>query len=53
MINMSFQILDNNNPWYPHVSIMNNNVKYIMESATLELKSDIVEGTFIEIIDQS
>jgi hypothetical protein len=53
MLSMSFQILDNDNPWYPHVAIENNSVKYIMESATLELKSDIVQGTFIEIIDQS
>ena len=50
---MSFQILDNNNPWYPHVAIENNDVKYIMESATLEINNDIVQGTFIEIIDQS
>jgi hypothetical protein len=53
MLSMSFQILDNNNPWFPHVAIENNGVKFIMETATLELKSDIVQGTFIEIIDQS
>jgi hypothetical protein len=53
MLNMSFQVLDNDNPWYPHVAIENNNVKFIMETATMELKSDIVQGTFIEIIDQS
>ena len=53
MLSMSFQILDNNNPWYPHVAIENNDVKFIMETATMELKTDIVQGTFIEIIDQS
>lgn len=53
MVNMSFQILDNNNPWMPHIGIENDSVKYIMESANLDLLTDIVDGTFIEIVDQS
>ena len=32
---------------------LNNNVTYIMENATLDLQTDIVDGTFVEITDQS
>lgn len=53
MVGMKFQILDKDNPWFPHLAISNNNVTYIMENATLDLQTDIVDGTFVEIIDQS
>jgi hypothetical protein len=53
MVGMKFQILDRDNPWFPHLAIINNSVTYIMENATLDLKTDIVDGTFVEITDQS
>ena len=53
MVNMSFQTLDLDEPWYPHKAIENNGNTYIMESATFDLLTDIVNGTFVQIIDQS
>lgn len=53
MVNMSFQILDIDEPWYPHKAIETDGLVYIMESANLDLLTDIVSGTFVQIIDQS
>lgn len=53
MVNMSFQTLDLDEPWYPHKAIENDGNTYIMESATFDLLTDIVNGTFVQIIDQS
>lgn len=53
MVGMKFQILDRDNPWFPHLAILNNSITYIMENATLDLQTDIVDGTFVEITDQS
>lgn len=53
LVSMQFQILDKNNPWYPHLAIENDSIVYIMENASLDLTTDIISGTFVEIIDQS
>jgi len=53
MVSMSFQILDLNEPWYPHKAIEVDGLTYVMESASLDLQTDIVSGTFVQIIDQS
>lgn len=53
MVSMSFQMLDLNEPWYPHKAIETDGLTYIMESASLDLLTDIVSGTFVQIIDQS
>jgi len=53
MVNMSFQTLDLDEPWYPHKAIETDGNTYIMESATFDLLTDIVNGTFVQIIDQS
>ena len=53
MVSMSFQMLDLNEPWYPHKAIEVDDLKYVMESASLDLLTDIVSGTFVQIIDQS
>lgn len=53
MVNMSFQILDIDEPWYPHKAIETDGLTYVMESANLDLLTDIVSGTFVQIIDQS
>lgn len=52
MVSMSFQMLDINEPWYPHKAIETDGLTYIMESANLDLLTDIVSGTFVQIIDQ-
>ena len=53
MVSMSFQMLDLNEPWYPHKAIEVDGLTYVMESASLDLLTDIVSGTFVQIIDQS
>lgn len=53
MVSMSFQMLDLDEPWYPHKAIETDSLTYIMESANLDLLTDIVSGTFVQIIDQS
>jgi hypothetical protein len=53
MVNMSFQMLDIDEPWYPHKAIETDGLTYVMESANLDLLTDIVSGTFVQIIDQS
>jgi hypothetical protein len=53
MVSMSFQMLDLNEPWYPHKAIEVDDLTYVMESASLDLLTDIVSGTFVQIIDQS
>ena len=53
MISMSFQMLDLDEPWYPHKAIETDGLTYVMESASLDLLTDIVSGTFVQIIDQS
>jgi hypothetical protein len=53
LISMQFQMLDKDNPWYPHLAIQNDGITYMMENATLDLTTDIISGTFVEIIDQS
>lgn len=53
MVSMSFQMLDLNEPWYPHKAIEVDGLTYVMESASLDLQTDIVSGTFVQIIDQS
>jgi hypothetical protein len=53
MVSMSFQMLDIDEPWYPHKAIETDGLTYIMESANLDLLTDIVSGTFVQIIDQS
>ncbi len=52
MVSMSFQMLDLDEPWYPHKAIETDGLTYIMESANLDLLTDIVSGTFVQIIDQ-
>ena len=53
MVSMSFQMLNLNEPWYPHKAIEVDGLTYVMESASLDLQTDIVSGTFVQIIDQS
>jgi hypothetical protein len=53
LISMQFQMLDKDNPWYPHLAIENDGITYMMENCTLDLTTDIISGTFVEIIDQS
>ena len=53
MVNMSFQMLDIDEAWYPHKAIETDGLTYVMESANLDLLTDIVNGTFVQIIDQS
>ena len=53
MVSMSFQMLDLDEPWYPHKAIETDGLTYVMESANLDLLTDIVSGTFVQIIDQS
>ena len=53
MVSMSFQMLDLDEPWYPHKAIETDGLTYIMESASLDLLTDIVSGTFVQIINQS
>ena len=53
MVNMSFQMLDLDELWYPHKAIETDGLTYIMESSNLDLLTDIVSGTFVQIIDQS